>query len=294
MTVFTPTYNRAHTLPRVYDSLRGQTRGDFEWLVIDDGSTDGTRELIAGWRAQASFSIRYEFQKNRGKHAAYNRAVELAAGELFVNLDSDDACLPHALETFLRQWQSIESAERDCYSAVTCLCQDQHGNVVGDPFPQDGMDADYLSLRYRYKVGGEKWSCHRTDVLRAFPFPAERAYYLPEGIIWSRVARRYRERCINQPLRIYYLEGPSLVHGQSPARAAEGGRAQHLHALNEELDFFRYAPLAFLRSAVHYARFSWHQGIGAGRQFRDLHGITARLLWLAALPLGWLAYRRDQ
>ena len=270
------------TLLRVYDSLRRQTRRDFEWLVIDDGSTDGTRELVEDWRAEADFPIRYEHQENRGKHMAFNRAAELAAGELFINLDSDDACTPDALEHFNQHWEAIPPAERDHYGAVTCLCQDQAGQIVGGNFPRDGMDADYLSLRYIHGVRGEKWSCHRTAVLREFPFPAARATHVPEGIIWSRIARRYRERCVNEPLRIYHVDGPSLVHGQAIATAAVAGRMQHLHALNEELDFFRYSPREFLRSAVHYARFSWHQGIGVRQQCRDLRGAIARLLWLAA------------
>ena len=93
-TVFTPTCNRCATLPRVYASLAAQTFRDFEWLIVDDGSTDCTAALVDKWTAQADFPIRYLRQENRGKHIASNRAVREARGELFLVLDSDDACVP--------------------------------------------------------------------------------------------------------------------------------------------------------------------------------------------------------
>src|SRR5207237_1817583 len=104
-TVFTATFNRAHTLPRVYDSLRVQTLTDFEWLVVDDGSTDGTRELVAGWAAQPAFPIRYFHQENSGKHVAENVAVREAHGRFTATLDSDDWYAPDALESSLAAWE---------------------------------------------------------------------------------------------------------------------------------------------------------------------------------------------
>ena len=106
-TVFTPTLDRAHTLERVYRSLVAQTFRDFEWIVVDDGSTDGTEQLVGGWRAEAPFPIIYQFQEHRGKHVATNRAVAVARGDLFLTLDSDDSCIPRALERFKSHWDAI-------------------------------------------------------------------------------------------------------------------------------------------------------------------------------------------
>src|SRR5690242_10850122 len=106
-TVFTPTYNRAHTLHRVFDSLRAQTIRDFEWLVIDDGSVDGTSEQISEWTNTVDFPIRYFKQKNSGKHIAHNLAAREARGQFFLPLDSDDACMPDALERLSYHWNSI-------------------------------------------------------------------------------------------------------------------------------------------------------------------------------------------
>ena len=107
-TVFTPTYNRAATLPRVYASLRDQTIKDFEWLIVDDGSTDNTREMVTKWQSECKdFDIRYIYQENQHKKVALNRAVAEARGELFIVLDSDDSCVADAVETFQKVWQSM-------------------------------------------------------------------------------------------------------------------------------------------------------------------------------------------
>src|ERR1700687_2026026 len=106
-TVFTPTYNRAGTLPRVYESLRLQTFRDFEWLVVDDGSKDNTEELIKEWQAKAEFPIRYIRPQNQGKPAATNRATQEAQGEFIATVDSDDACVPESLERLKYHWDAI-------------------------------------------------------------------------------------------------------------------------------------------------------------------------------------------
>src|SRR5258707_14117604 len=105
-TVFTPTWNRAHTLHRAYQSLHAQTFRNFEWLIVDDGSTDNTREIVEKWQAESEFPIRYIYQENQGKAAAFNRGVREAQGALFLTLDSDDACVNQALERFKYHWDS--------------------------------------------------------------------------------------------------------------------------------------------------------------------------------------------
>src|SRR5437764_8622953 len=111
-TVFTPTYNRAHTIKRVFDSLSAQTLREFEWLVVDDGSTDKTSELIAAWAKAVDFPIRYFRQEHSGKHIAYNLAVRAARGQFFLTLDSDDGCVPHALERIAYHWNMIPACDR--------------------------------------------------------------------------------------------------------------------------------------------------------------------------------------
>jgi glycosyltransferase involved in cell wall biosynthesis len=298
-TVFTPTYNRVSMLHRVYDSLCAQTFRDFEWLIIDDGSRDGTAELVKKWQAVASFPIRYLWQENQGKHIAFNRAVKEAYGELFLPLDSDDACVPTALERFHAHWKDIPEPDRPKFTAVTALCADTEGNVIGSKFPRDVFDSDSQEITYKYKVSGEKWGFHRTDVLRDFPFPPVKGVkFIPEGVVWSAIARHYQTRFINEPLRVYYYgkhgDAGQLTATDCPGRHAVGLVYWYRAVLNNELSWFWYAPGRFLHMAINYCRFSLHAGISISSQIKELRISLARLLYILCAPIGWAAYLRDK
>ncbi len=163
---------------------------------------------------------------------------------------------------------------------------------------RDITDSDSLEIRYRYKVKGEKWGFHRTEILKDFPFPvAKGCRYIPESIVWSAIARQFKTRYVNEYLRVYWVSdnesSDQITNPGSPAKHAQGHALWTQSILNQEIDWFAYDPLEFLRIAVHFSRFSFHSGNGAGRQFKALNQPMARFLWLAALPLGYLVYLRD-
>ena len=287
-TVLTPTYNRKDKLHRVYDSLVGQSFRDFEWLVVDDGSTDGTEELVSHWASGADFPIRYVYKENGGKHTALNRGLPEARGRYTIILDSDDACLITSLEEFKAAWESLPNPDR--FACVTSLCQDEAGRIVGTEFPAPVWDSYYLEATYVHKMKGDKWECWRTAALREFPFPEpENTRLVPESVVLFAVARRYQTRYLNRPLRIYHDDGAdsSLVRVSDPRRHASGSRLCERAALNENLDYFSRAPLYFLSSAAKYVRACWYLRIGFFRQLRELKG-GARLLWLLGLAPGLL------
>jgi glycosyltransferase involved in cell wall biosynthesis len=296
-TVFTPAYQRSSELHRVRDSLAAQTFRDFEWLVVDDGSTDGTGELVARWAREADFPIRYVRQENQGKHVAWNRGVQEAAGELFLSLDSDDACVPEALERFHHHWSAIGDEERQGFSAVTALCVDQRGELVGTEFPRDVTDSDPLEIRYRYKVRGEKWGFHRTDVLRQFPFPVvEGKPYLSETIVWDQIAHRYRTRYVNERLRIYYVdfdEGNLMTRMRDASESSSGFLPVFREQLTDHLAYARWAPLEFVRAGALYTRHALHQGLGPVAQARALRPASLPF-WLAGAPAGVGLFLRDR
>jgi glycosyltransferase involved in cell wall biosynthesis len=294
-TVFTPTYNRAQLLHRPYESLRAQTDRAFEWLIIDDGSADGTRALVERWQRDATFPIRYVFQPNTGKHLAHNRAVTEARGSFFLTLDSDDACVPEAIARLRFHWERIPESEQAGFSGVGVLCRDQNGEIVGDPFPYDTMDSTPLEMAYRFKVRGEKWGFQRTDILREYPFAVgPNQGYIPEGLVWHRIAKRYRLRYVNEALRVYYTDAPSMTRGRAIAGDALGLQLFYEMVLNEHLSYFRYAPLAFGKAAAQYVRASLHRETPLAHQWRQLRRPLGRALWLAALPLARVLYRRDR
>lgn len=294
-TVFTPTYNRAHTLHRCYESLKAQTFRDFEWLIVDDGSADGTAELVAGWQQEGLLALRYEALPHGGAHRVHNHSLRSASGQLFIKLDSDDGCVPQALERLWHHWQSIPEPLRQAFSGVTALCRDQDGRRVGDLFPQEPLDCSAADLEYRHKVRGEKWGFLRLEVLRQFPFPEADGHYVPESYLWVQVSARYQTRHVNEELRIYWTDAPSLVHGKSdPSRNADGHRLMYQMVLNLESGYVTQAPWRLLRVAVSYARFSYHCGHGPIQQWQGLRGLLPRLLWGLGWPLGLLLYLRDR
>lgn len=290
-TVFTPTFNRAHTLGRVYESLKVQTSRDFEWLIVDDGSSDGTRALVESWVAEAWFPIRYIWQPNQGKHVATNRAAQEARGELFLTLDSDDACLPQALERLACHWESIPAEIRHQFAGVTVLCQDHEGQPVGNDFPASPLDSDSVELRYRYHVDGEKWGFQRTTVMRAHPFPEiQGVSRVSESLVWDRIGLTYKTRFVNEVLRIYYRDAPSEVTRPAPWRNAAMYADYYRIPLNEHLKYFFLAPVAFFRSAALSIRCSFYAKQSLKEQLGSLSHAGGRLLWLMALPVGAAAY----
>jgi glycosyltransferase involved in cell wall biosynthesis len=306
-TVFTPTFNRAHTLPRVYAALQAQTFRDFEWLIVDDGSTDGTQALVSGWQRQAAIPIHYVWQENAGKHIAVNHGVQEAQGELFLFLDSDDACVPEALERFKYHWDCIPSQQKEHFSAVSSLAQDPQGRLIGSRFPFDPTDSDPLEIRLKYRVSGEKWGFHRTDVLKQFPNPRfGRETALPESLLWNRIALHYKTRYINEPLEIYY-----------PAPDGWGANSAKIRAKNPLGTRFYYREYVgmnypiprrkLLREYANYVRYSYHARIGFAQQLEDISQTVpstkartglglglAPIYCLLAWPVGVAAYWRDR
>jgi len=294
-TVFTPTYNRRHTLNRVYESLCMQTFKRFEWVIVDDGSEDNTEELVSQWQKGSWFPIRYFFQNNQGKHIAFNRGVTEARGQYFLPLDSDDSCFPDALMKLYKHWMDIPNEQKEIFSAVTGLCVDQNGNLVGDKFPKDMVDSDSLEMHYKYKVRGEKWGFQRTDVLKKFTFPnLSGEKFVPESVVWYAIAREYKTRFINEPLRIYWVgASDQLTQNKNPGRFAKGHAFWKLQVLNNELDYFWYDPWNFIKSSVNFVRFSFHSKDNLKRQ-ANLVNRGAFLLWFVTVPFGYFVYINDK
>jgi glycosyltransferase involved in cell wall biosynthesis len=290
ITVLTPTYNRALTLPRLYDSLAAQTFRDFEWLVVDDGSEDETEALVSRWSEEGKIAIRYAKQANAGKHVAVNRGVELARGAYTTIVDSDDWLVPNALERLLHHWHQIPEDERAAFSGVVGLCAYEDGTVIGDPYPADPLDCDQAQIVYQYGVTGDKHSLLRTEALREFPFPFEEVRgWVVEALVWNRMALMYRERHVNEVVMIkeYQRGGISDRGLELQIRAAVSTRQFYLEEL---LLPHRLRWKRRLRSNVNYVRFSFHAGIGLSEQAA---AAPSKLTWLASLPVGFAVHRRD-
>lgn len=291
ITVLTPTFNRARLLRRLYESLLAQTERDFEWVVVDDGSSDATRDLVEGWVPKSPFPLVYTWQENSGKHVAVNRGVRIARGELLLILDSDDWLVPHALERAWYWWNSIGAFERRRYAGVAGLCAFPSGEIVGNRFPQDVLDSDSVEIRVRYRIKGDKCEVWRTAVLREFPFPEDLGRFVTEALVWNRIAQFYKLRYVNEAWMVKEYQPEGLSARSVGLRASSPHAARLYYKEFAESDRRDIPVLRRLREYANYTRFSCHGGIFLVGQARD---VRSKVLWGASVPLGLFLYLRDR
>ena len=196
LTIFTPAYNRAHTLARTYESLLRQDCKDFIWLVIDDGSNDNTAEIVKKWQANDNgFEIRYIYKQNGGMHTAHNTAYENVDTELNVCIDSDDCMSQGAVRKILMKWDQVRDKG---YAGLIGLDADMNtGKIIGTGFPA-GMTETTLSDYYSHGGSGDKKLVYRSDIIKKYP-----SYPVFEGEKY--VALAYKYRLIDQDYKMAVL-----------------------------------------------------------------------------------------
>ena len=195
LTIFTPAYNRAHTLGRTYESMLAQNCKDFIWLIVDDGSQDNTAELVRQWQEKDNgFEIRYIYKENGGMHTAHNTAYELIDTELNTCIDSDDKLADGAVEKILEKWEQVKDLG---YAGIIALDADFDGNVIGKGFPEDMTETTVIGY-YAAGGSGDKKLIYRTDIINQYP-----AYPVFEGEKY--VALSYKYRLIDQTYKMAVL-----------------------------------------------------------------------------------------
>ncbi|KIA88516.1 glycosyltransferase family 2 protein [Kaistella jeonii] len=167
LTVFTPTFNRIHLLPRLYQSLQEQTDKNFIWMIIDDGSTDATEDLVKIWQQVNAIEIVYLYKKNEGMHSAHNVAYENITTPWNTCIDSDDMMSGNAIESILNHLEDIEND--DDFYAVVGLDADQKGNLIGTPFPQYLKKIRFNEIYLKYRLTGDKKIVYKTEIMKKVP-----------------------------------------------------------------------------------------------------------------------------
>ena len=199
VTVFTPSYNRGYIISQLYNSLKSQTSKNFEWLIVDDGSTDNTKEIINQFIQERTINIRYIHQENGGKQRAINRGVKSAKGELFFIVDSDDFIDNDAISIIENKWNYIQNKKE--YAGL-CFRRKHISNnkIIGLPFLTKEFDSTSLDLAYRLGINVDKAEIFRTDILAKYPFPEiEEEKFVPEAYIWFKIANDgYKLRCYDE------------------------------------------------------------------------------------------------
>ena len=190
LTILTPSYNRGRVLRNLYNSLKEQSCAEFEWIVVDDGSTDNTRELVNEWIPESDFRIGYFYKENGGKHTALNYAIDKIDSELTFIVDSDDVLTPDAVETILRYHQRYEDEKQICGYAFLRAYPD--GRINGKEFIPNEWVTSYIEARINSDdTMSDKAEVYRTECLKEYPFPEYPGEkFLGEDIVWIRMARK--------------------------------------------------------------------------------------------------------
>ena len=283
ITVFTPTYNRGHLLGGLYESLLRQTTKDFEWVIVDDGSKDDTREVVQAFIAEGRIPIVYEWQENRGKHFAVNHGVRLAKGELFFIADSDDELTEDSLQRVAATFQTVrEDASIGGVCGLDCT---KDSKIIGSGLPQEVIDCNALDIRFKYHVTGDLKEVFRTSVLKDIPFPEiEGERFSPEALTWNRIAARYKLRYFNHPIYVaeYQPDGLSSrivrIRMESPVASM---------MCYQELTTYAVPLKEKVKAAINYWRFRLCAKRGTEKP-------QLRWYWNVFMPLGWGMHLRDK
>ena len=280
LTIFTPTYNRAHTIGRTYASLCRQTCKDFEWLIIDDGSSDNTRELVEGWITENKIPIRYIYQENQGMHGAHNTAYKNIHTELNTCIDSDDWMPDDAVEIIVNTWKKEGNSS---LSGLVGLDIVEDGSVIGTKFPEDRKT---IKVGKFYEEGGkgDKKLVYRTDIINSVPdypiFEGER--YLGLAYKYLIVEEKYEMLAVNHPMVVvdYQQDGSSFGMYRQYWNNPNGWMFYRKFEMDHASSFTRK-----LKLSIHYVA----SCIRANR-VRDILDNSQPFLTLMLLPVGIAFY----
>lgn len=289
VTILTPSYNRAHTLPRVFESLQKQTFKDFEWLVIDDGSTDNTKEVVAEFQKISDFKIRYYHQENQHKFLTFFRGIDLAEGKYFSPLDSDDALPEDSMEILVNTWESIPESQNIVF--VSTLCEDQFGNIVGDRFPKAPMICTIFDMRYKFRIKGDKWGMGKTEIYKKMKLnfgDLSGKGFIPEGVFQFQFDKLGFHYCINEVTRIYFRDKDdeqSLANQFYDKKNAFGLAENYKAFLNTYQNKFLSNPKTLVRNLGGYLKFSILDQRSYFKTAKGLDSVILKTLALIFYPV---------
>ncbi|MFV0165372.1 glycosyltransferase family A protein [Empedobacter falsenii] len=251
-TIFTPTYNRKDYLKILYNSLLEQSFKDFEWLIVDDGSSDDTDTEVQNFINEDKLKITYYKQKNGGKHRAINKGLDLAKGEYFFIVDSDDFLPINSLEMVNSKIDLINNKKT---VGVIGLRQTLDGKLLGAKFPESDMLLNHIVRSYHLKLKGDYAEVIKTEILKKFKFPDfEGEKFCAEGLIWNRIANAgFNFLCFNEV--IYHGEylDAGLTANSIKNRHKNN---QYSSLLYQELSSSKYLNInQKIRANINYWRF---------------------------------------
>lgn len=295
--VFTATFNRGNMLKNVYEDLLNQTYKDFEWVIVNDGSSDNTDEVIKDFIADKKIDILYIKKENGGKHTAWRAATPLFHGLYEIGAADDDRHSPQMLEIFDRNWHILEMGGHNLYDSfweIRARVQDENGKLVGPKF-DSYFDSDYNEFCYRLGYGTlECDGCRKVSVLQkeaAVPdnifFDSEIQNY-SECLRWSKAARKYKTRYIPDVVRTYVYTQVSLCRQKGNKRKYYTGLVESIYLINEQKDLMmRYNKKALIMKYLNVA----YQGVRLKKIFLSpLHRFIDKVTVMCMVPIAVALY----
>lgn len=286
-TIFTPTFNRKELLEKLYKSLQKQTYKDFEWLIVDDGSADGTKEKVEEFLSEKKLDIKYYFKENGGKQRAYNFATDKANGELFICLDSDDEYVENGLETILKYWKKYEKNSN--IAGMGYLSTYPDGEVIGSIFPEKEMISTQFDIYNKYSVKGDKGLMFRTEIIKKYKFPVfDDEKFITEAVVYNRICEKYKMVYVNEKIEIkeYQEDGLTAKYNNLLLRNPKGQALYHNEINSQNLSFKQKV----LNNAVYY-KFCRASGYKFGKIFKENKN---KLFLIFALGIGEYMWQKEK
>lgn len=299
-TIFTPAYNRSECLTKLYNSLLLQSNKDFEWIIVDDGSTDDTENIVNKFINENKIKINYLKKKNEGKHIAINVGSTLAKGRYFFIVDSDDSLTKDALSIAEKYISEIDSKKE--FAGVAFLRCNQFGNAwnrggnFNQPadkssllYEQEYIDASYLDYRYKCKLQGDRAEIIKTSIIKQNPFPKFKdEHFLSERYLWDYLSDLgYKFRWINIPIYIteYRSDGLTKNIGSILQRNPEGVKV----ISNRQLHYKEMPFTERIKSCIRYGKYSALSGNSLLESYKECNW---KILSMVLIPVGFFAKNR--
>ena len=283
LTIFTPAYNRAYTIHKCYESLKRQSCKDFEWLIIDDGSTDNTKELVKKWIEETNdFKIRYIYQENQGMHGAHNTAYENIYTELNVCIDSDDYMPDDAVEKIKEAWKKVRDNKK--ISGLIGLDAYEVGRIIGDKLPENIKKDTLFDLSYNKGITGDKKLVYRTELTKRYPYPIyEGEKYVGLAYKYYKLDQEYELSLMNEILCIveYMEDGSSLNMFKQYMKNPKGFAFYRIENMKNPKGNLIYK----FKECIHYVSSSL---ILKNKRF--LNDTPLKILTIFAMPFGAALY----
>lgn len=294
-TIFTPTYNRAEKLQRVYNSLIQQKNKNFEWLVIDDGSTDNTKEIINKYIKENLIKINYIYQENQGKQAAWNTAIKHAKYDYFIGIDSDDAIIADGLEKIDRLLNEINLTNDICAIRFNAISKSTN-DISGTIFKEEGAHS-WKKEVFEWNVHGEKLDVWKTEILKKNLYPINKNIkFIPEIWLYSILtSQKYLFYYSNQAIRLFWdtefeNDGDRLTL-TSIKKHALGQLIARRMLINSCLDMFFINPKVYIKHLIRYTECNLYQKQSS---FLGVSDWRIRLLIIIFYPVSYYVYKSNK